>query len=103
MQRLLQLDLDLREPALELLAIALGELVLLGEALAIGLDLLELDAQVLDVGRQPHHVIGLTAAAPPPRLRLDEQAAEPPVLFLERADLRARCATRWSRPRRARP
>ncbi len=39
----LQLDLDLREPAFEPLAIAFGELVLFGHSLAIRLDLLELD------------------------------------------------------------
>ena len=86
--RLLKLDLDLREPAFELLAIALGVTVLLAQPLAIGLDLLELDANILDVAGQPHHVVGTAATARLIGLGLDEQPAEPAVLFFDRRDLR---------------
>ena len=82
-RRLLQLDLGLREPAFELLAVALGALVLLLEPLAIGLGLLELDANLADVVRHLRQVIALTAA-PAVALGLDQQPAEPLVLFFER-------------------
>ena len=101
-RRLLELDLDLREPALELLAIALGAVVLLLEPIAIGLGLLELDANLAHVVRELGDVIAL-AAAPAVGLALDQQPAHALVLFLEGDDLRPPGARPWSRLRRARP
>src|SRR3569832_1494888 len=96
-RRLLELDLGLREPALELLASALGALVLLFEPLAIRLGSLELDADLADVVRHLRQVIAL-AAAPTIALGFDEGAAEPLVLFLERGarcQLARRCRRRF--------